>query len=64
MVTRKRAPYSRCGRVVVDRRMAKPAMAMRMGMIVKMKRCLKRSLKKAMIKAKVKEAAQGGTECS
>ena len=64
IVTRKRAPYSRCGRVCVERRMANPAMDIAMGIKVNMKRCLNQSEKNAMMSAKTKEAAQGGTECS
>ena len=64
MVTRKRAPYSRCGRVWVVRSIANPAIDMAMGINVNMKRCLNQSEKKAMMRAKTKEAAQGGTECS
>ena len=64
IVTRNKAAYSRCGRVWTVMRMAKPVMAIAVGMRVKRKRCLSWSEKKATMRAKTNEQAQGGTLCS
>ena len=64
IAARKRAEYWVLTWLWTVKRMAKPEMAMQIGIIVKRKRCLTLSEIVAMIIAKVKEAAQGGTERS